>query len=519
MHIHISVIAEALGESVRELIVRNENAAVIECVRILKNNAVPRESAKNDTCLYIVTVDSISIYNRDKENYKNLIAGVDIFDENKDAFNDHNVIIVDEIDDLQVLFSKTLDIFDEYNQWYEDMCLALTKDEPLDAMIATASRVLSNPVAIFDTSQSLMGYSANNLKDYESTIWKEVLSPKYPALNYYSIDEHEEINRMFRENDTCFIISPKRDLDHEHLMAPIKVNGAIVATIGMVDLNGPFTHAQIFIANVIHDMLEKLFAIRMNKRSADDLYYFTRMLSGAEVRSRTVSLHLATKGWGMNDGFFMLSFQVSEKLDYVNKWDLCITRIQESFPRSISSVYEETIVMVIRKQDYDILQPEERKKLDDLCDSYYLRCAISSYFDQFIDLHLCYEQNRMLLNLKLQNETQLLYWPDHYEEVLFASIDSSIDVVDLCYPKLIEIYRSDRNNRLELIECLYTYLICGRNMADTARRLFAHRNTLLYRLHVLEDLLGLKIDDLNEQELLMMLLSCLIIMRDTRQSS
>ena len=82
MHIHISVIAEALGESVRELIVRNENAAVIECVRILKNNAVPRESAKNDTCLYIVTVDSISIYNRDKENYKNLIAGVDIFDEN-----------------------------------------------------------------------------------------------------------------------------------------------------------------------------------------------------------------------------------------------------------------------------------------------------------------------------------------------------------------------------------------------------------------------------------------------------
>ena len=223
---------------------------------------------------------------------------------------------------------------------------------------------------------------------------------------------------MFRENDTCFIISPKRDLDHEHLMAPIKVNGAIVATIGMVDLNGPFTHAQIFIANVIHDMLEKLFAIRMNKRSADDLYYFTRMLSGAEVRSRTVSLHLATKGWGMNDGFFMLSFQVSEKLDYVNKWDLCITRIQESFPRSISSVYEETIVMVIRKQDYDILQPEERKKLDDLCDSYYLRCAISSYFDQFIDLHLCYEQNRMLLNLKLQNETQLLYWPDHYEDVL-----------------------------------------------------------------------------------------------------
>ena len=103
--------------------------------------------------------------------------------------------------------------------------------------------------------------------------------------------------------------------------------------------------------------------------------------------------------------------------------------------------------------------------------------------------------------------------------MLFASIDSSIDVVDLCYPKLIEIYRSDRNNRLELIECLYTYLICGRNMADTARRLFAHRNTLLYRLHVLEDVLGLKIDDLNEQELLMMLLSCLIIMRDTRQSS
>ena len=47
----------------------------------------------------------------------------------------------------------------------------------------------------------------------------------------------------------------------------------------------------------------------------------------------------------------------------------------------------------------------------------------------------------------------------------------------------------------ELLETLRQYLYCNGNLVKTSQALFIHRNTLLYRLNQIRDLLGRDIDD------------------------
>lgn len=59
-----------------------------------------------------------------------------------------------------------------------------------------------------------------------------------------------------------------------------------------------------------------------------------------------------------------------------------------------------------------------------------------------------------------------------------------------------------------LLLTLRTYLACGGNAAEAARRLFVHRNTLYYRLRRLRALLHRDLDDPHERFLLELVLRC-----------
>jgi purine catabolism regulator len=46
-----------------------------------------------------------------------------------------------------------------------------------------------------------------------------------------------------------------------------------------------------------------------------------------------------------------------------------------------------------------------------------------------------------------------------------------------------------------LLETVEVYLACNGNLSEAARRLHLHRNSLLYRLHHIRDLLGHDLDN------------------------
>lgn len=77
--------------------------------------------------------------------------------------------------------------------------------------------------------------------------------------------------------------------------------------------------------------------------------------------------------------------------------------------------------------------------------------------------------------------------------------DVSHTLTDVCGPILAKLDKVDKNTNGDLVKTLEKYLECDKNLTETAKELYIHRNTLTHRLDRITDLCGL---DFTDRELL-----------------
>lgn len=77
------------------------------------------------------------------------------------------------------------------------------------------------------------------------------------------------------------------------------------------------------------------------------------------------------------------------------------------------------------------------------------------------------------------------------------------------HPVLHQIIRYDQQKNSSFYNILRTYLRCERNRVLTAKELFVHKNTLVYRLRKIIDLFALDLDSSYEREYLLFSFRCL----------
>ena len=69
-----------------------------------------------------------------------------------------------------------------------------------------------------------------------------------------------------------------------------------------------------------------------------------------------------------------------------------------------------------------------------------------------------------------------------------------------CNTKLKLLLEHDKMNNTSYADTLYAYLTNERNVAATAKALFMHRNTLVYRLKKINELVDIDYDDFSERQ-------------------
>ena len=68
-------------------------------------------------------------------------------------------------------------------------------------------------------------------------------------------------------------------------------------------------------------------------------------------------------------------------------------------------------------------------------------------------------------------------------------------VPNILHPALLKLKTYDQTHHTAFYETLYVYLKNGKSIIDTTREMNLHRNTLLYRLKRLEELLDADLED------------------------
>lgn len=398
------------------------------------------------------------------------------------------------------------------SNWDSRLLEAIAARQPLDVVLELAEERLSNPIALFDSKLALLAYAGSFSENAEGTIWEDVLLNRFSPIEYYTRDEQLSIARTSRRAWPS-IIRPSRDPRFRNLSRAIIVNGQVMGSIGQVDVTSPFTPGQVALADLVADRLQIALLLRLGGSSdEDDTDYLLRsVLNGNKTDKGLAELHLRRLGWS-DDTVLRLLVCSSGGDSLTEDDDASFNRISKSFPHVPAILYEGMFVMLVPDSD-----PASDAKLGQLMRKLGKRGAVSEPFKGITRARVAYEQCRLALDTLVGpawSEAPIVVFSDAFASVLCRAIDPELDPSTLCDPVIWSLakdgYRGDHKKGHSLTRELYAYLMNGCNAHLTAHQLFMHRNTLLYRIGQIEDLLGIQLASLSSSRRLFLIVSCLV---------
>lgn len=115
-----------------------------------------------------------------------------------------------------------------------------------------------------------------------------------------------------------------------------------------------------------------------------------------------------------------------------------------------------------------------------------------------------YYQTKAAMRLgRVMDPDRRIYFYEDYSiyQIVELSAESarqalgSRNPVHLCNNELVALVMYDNKNSANLTEVLYTYLLHERNTTETAKALYIHRNTMLYKIRKIKDIIGDRLED------------------------
>ena len=158
--------------------------------------------------------------------------------------------------------------------------------------------------------------------------------------------------------------------------------------------------------------------------------------------------------------------------------------IENLFPKAKTLLYNGEIIAVINKEDSAPILPEELNELQNICSEHGLYAGLSNSFSDISSLKEYYKQTLRALELGVSHDPspQLFIYDSYYLRHLSHIFSQKESFQTFCHPIIQKLLDFDTAHESDLTETLYNYLVYERNLAAAAKAMFIHRNTLVYRM-------------------------------------
>jgi hypothetical protein len=409
------------------------------------------------------------------------------------------------------------ELFASHEAWHNALLLSVIEHKPLSFFLDLAAQKLINPFALFDNNMAAIGRSGSFLCSEKGTIWEKIDDLQFVMSDFYTLNERRNLEIFAAKKvEQPYIHNPSADPSHAYLSSFIWINGNLYGSIGMVDINAPFTEGQVDIIRRITHALKLYFQnnhIYM-RMAENDINYLHGLIEGVDISEEIVAYHLNKTKWKINDEYRCFTFICSADIAAPIELVFYVKQLSTLFPKALVSMYQNSIVMIARCSDHPALTGAERQKLDQLLKKTEMRCGVSMAFNNFMRLRYYYTQSIFAAaQCKPPPGPALCLYEDCQTDHVLQTLAAGADLRCFCHPGILSLGESGDETQREMVRSLYHYFLNGKNISAAADALHVHRNTLIYRLDKAEELLHIDIKQPDQKKALLYLMSCLIVLQ------
>lgn len=404
----------------------------------------------------------------------------------------------------QQLCNEVLEAFSFFDRWERRLLMALLEGRSLQDLLDIAHQVFQRPMFIKSDSSWVFaitgGYDISVHPDWarleDSAVTKQ---SDFNAVKAVSLDP--EFQMTFLQHYPAILMSPFYQGNVLH--ANVWLEDRRVCEIVAVENGRPFVQGD------VHLMYQFSAIVERYMKSNRPLYlslsglsaFFVDLIDGQPVTPLNFDVARKTANWGERDDLTVVCIGGCSQCE-TPIMSVLRERLMDTLRYSCTFSYNSQIVCVVdvsKNDGYDALI----QFLSELIPQDAFRWGVSYEFTGIEQVPDHYRQAAQLLQRACAAGKTSLTMYEAVLSLMEERLNSLPELQSLVHPDVRRLQQIDRQSESQYVKTLLEYLICGGNYTDTAQRLGLHRNSLIYRMTRIQEIIHCNLDDLHTRKVLL----------------
>lgn len=459
----------------------------------------PSLTVLDDAVLYLCTADDFLTLSemQIKDKKKNFLVLGEITDI-PDSLKASNILVCPSDGEDDLLFINKLGmLFYSYNAWQQKLLQHFSNKSSLQDLLDTGYELIQYPMCILDANHQVL--AINEITDNDDPLFACLLGGYgYP---YLEIISHS--TPTLEEAEAAGVVENINNLSHKRIrVTKIRVTPFVSYYFGIhKDDNQPFHPADIALFQIFVEYLERFVSLTYADTVSDKgicSSLLEEMILSSNIDREILLQQLEQKQIANNGDWQLLSLKFTKHLKFRTNYHYeIVSKIKKVLPDCYFALIGSYIAILIPcKTDIKTCI----QKLQPILTSNSALCACSSLYHDLTATHMVWKQLMFMFDYgESASEDHALYYEDYYIKHYMHIIHNEFPSETLFHSAFDKLHGFDQKNHTDYLRTLICYLQNNCSVNTTSDILNIHRNSLLYRIRKIEELLNFEISSSEER--------------------
>lgn len=405
-----------------------------------------------------------------------------------------NMFEFSEDTNAYLLFNAIQRIFDFYAQW-ESSLSELANEGNVQEMLDISFRIFHNPLILTSADYFIIAYSS--MIDTKAEL-SGLVDPD-AIFEFNKEYKEDEENQDYKKKIGAFYfpgyITGSRSLcvnlfDHDKYAYRLTM---VEEMVRFAPFEGVILER---LAEYIQDALSKQIYVQ-----ADMGYRLDRILSeilaGTNAEESVINSWFGEFGWRPEHCYFCITLKlVALDLEDMTVRFIC-SHIEKLLPNACAFPYENNISIFVNLTRFGGDTEDAIGNIVYFLRDSFLKAGISNEFQGFTNLVHYYKQSAIAL--EVGNQKSPFKWIHRFDDIaldyLLDRCRGELPKELVCARRILSLKQFDELHNTDYFHTLQVYVKNHLNAVQTAKLLFIHRSTFLYRMEKIKEILHIDLDD------------------------
>lgn len=401
--------------------------------------------------------------------------------------------------------NQALQAFHFFHNWEKELLLCMLDRKNLQDLLNIAHRAFQRPMFIKSDGSWIYAITREydkNVHPVWALMHDNLLEDRAEFNSVKAVSLDPEYQTVFKDKHPGIYKSPyySGEVLHANIWLGERRIGEIIAIAHGKPFNPGDTHLMSFFTQTVQRVIQEDSPLYLSYSGISAFFMDILETKSFDIVSSSAVLH--TLGWLKDDELVVICIAIQASHD-TPVLSVMREKFVDQFKYGCAFSYLGHVICIANTRKAGGIDPIIQQA-EKLIPHEIFTWGASYEFCGLENFAAYYRQALCVLLLARQDKKPYYTMHEVAFKMMTGQIQNLPDFDAYIHPDIRRLREADEKGNSHYVNTLFQYLLCGGNMTDTANILGLHRNSLIYRINRICDIIGSDLNNTRQRRLLLM---------------